>query len=213
MMISDDSGAAQALTSKSRLMAQQDHARWAAADPDLEALKAAQALLATELSNGRTALEGLAKRGSVLAMLSLAKSFQRANPPNLLRAEPWFREAYERGALDAFQGLVMCLSRRGELIATENISTEAVARGDALAMEWLAYLKLRRDMANLPEVASLLKEAAAQGQVRASMQLAHLEIRGRLGLHMIPLGIARAIYTAVRAYVIATRDFDDRLLQ
>jgi TPR repeat protein len=194
-------------------MAQQDYARLAAVDPDLEGLKAAQDLLATDISNGRTALEVLARRGSVLAMLALATSFQRANPPNLLHAEPWFRAAYERGALTAFLGLVTCLYRRGELVAAENISTEGAARGDAVAMGWLAHLKLRRDMANLPEAVALLREAAAQGQVRASMQLAHLEIRGRLGLHLIPLGIARAIYTAFRAYVIGARDLDDRLLR
>jgi TPR repeat protein len=185
----------------------------AAVDPDLEGLKAAQDLLATDISNGRTALETLARRGSVLAMLALAKSFRRASPANLLQAELWFREAYERGALDAFPGLAICHYKRGETTAAEKIYTEGAARGDAVSMEWLAQLKLDKGPQNITEVANLLREAASQGQVRAGMRLAHLEMQGKLGLHMIPVGIARIIYSSFDFLRIGARDLDDRLLQ
>jgi hypothetical protein len=199
--------------SKSREMGEQDQAKWRALEPDFEQFTAAQVSLASDVANGRAALEHLAQSGSVLAKLALAKSFVTTAPTNFLRAEELFREAYDRGALDAFPALARCLLRRGELAAGEKVLAEGVALGDALSMEWLAHFRLAQSPANLTEAATLLRESASQGKVRSSMRLAHLQMRVKLGMHLIPLGIVRAIYTTVAAFRIASRDFDDRLLQ
>ncbi len=197
----------------SKETSQEGQANWETADPNLDALLAANKLLVTDVVGARIELENLAEHGSVLAMLSLATSFLQTRPVNLVQAERWFREARSRGALAAFGGLGRCYYTRGEIIAAKEVFTEGTDRGDAVSMEWLAHFKLAAEPQEFTYAIELLKKSAAKGQVRAKMRLAHLQMQGRLGLLMIPVGVAQFISAMFQAFQIAARDPNSRPLQ
>jgi TPR repeat protein len=170
-------------------------------------------MLATDLPEGRRQLASLAQRNSARAMTSLAINLQRVSPTNWLQAEDLFRQAYEKGVLFAFAGLAMCYQRRGEVTSAEAVFTEGARRGDALCAEWVAYLLMQKQPVEWTTVMELLMEAAAQGQVRAKMQMAHIILRGRLGVHQVPRGAALLVSASIEAVKVASRNPDDRLLQ
>jgi TPR repeat protein len=191
-------------------------------EPNLDELRTAYELLATNGSAGRAKLEELADRGSIASMWYLADAYSsgRFFAKDLEKAKTWYIRAEANGWIPASYNL----GREYYTLKDYNAAFEAFSRGAAknyvpaayrLAMMYWKGLGTRKD---INECRNLLNIAASKGHLFAKRALALLYISGSLGVLKIHYGAWMLTSLAFDLVKISiTREFknpgfDDRTL-
>ena len=191
-------------------------------EPDLDELRTAYALLATNGSVARPKLEALAGRGSILSMWYLADAYAsgRFFAKDLDKAKTWYIRAEANGWIPASYNL----GREYYELNDYNSAFEAFSRGAAknyvpavyrLAMMYKDGLGTTKD---INECRNLLNIAVSKGHLFAKRDLAGLYISGSLGVLQIPYGVWMLISLLIDMVKITitrefkTAGFEDRTL-
>jgi hypothetical protein len=162
-------------------------------EPDLDELRTAYALLATNGSVARSKLETLADRGSILSMWYLADAYSsgRFFAKDLEKAKTWYIRAEANGWIPASYNL----GREYYELNDYNSAFEAFSRGAAknyvpavyrLAMMYHDGLGTTKD---INQCRNLLNIAVSKGHLFAKRDLAGLYIKGSLWVLKIPYGV------------------------
>jgi TPR repeat protein len=166
-------------------------------EPNLEELRTAYALFATDFDLARSKLEELANRGSVASMWYLGDAYSRGEhvAKHFAKAKIWYGRAEASGSIAAS----FRLGRACYALLDYGPAFEAFSRGAAkgylpavyrLGMMYKEGLGTKRD---LNECRRLLEVAVSEGHLFAKRDLAWLCMTGAFGARKIPKGIWMAI--------------------
>lgn len=179
-----------------------------AQEPDSKALHEAYALLSTSPQAGLAALESLADRGSVMALLYLANHWKLKGEENYPFAQKWYRAAYENMSSTALLNLALTYCDQKNFDEAELIWKNGVSKDDAPSMFWLAnlYLSESRYSRNADEARNLLEKANALGQLRAKHHLAVILMKERHNIFSIVRGMFLYLQTIFQVLRVAYRN-------
>jgi hypothetical protein len=185
-----------------------------AREPDVKRLHDAYALLSANRPQGIAELEELANRGSVMSMLYLADAYQRGQGSDPIRAEKWYKSAYEAGSSTALFGLGAFYYRLRNYDAAEKIFADGVSKDDGVSMYWLAsiYTVDSRHHGKSAQIKDLLERSIALGQIHAKHGLGLLFMKGRYGLRNVPRGFYLFFSGIFEAFKVTYRDPSSRRL-
>jgi TPR repeat protein len=191
-----------------------EHNELLAQESNIQRLQEAYALLSTSPSRGVAELEEMAKGGSVLSMLYLANHYHRGAHADLEQAERWYRQAYERNAMNSFSGLGAICFSQARYREAEEIFMNGTLRGDGVSMYWLAEMYRRKFVCRRDkfDVKELLERSMSLGQIRAKNRLAVLLLRGTYGLKNVPRGVGLYFSSIIDGFRVGLRNPDDRRL-
>jgi TPR repeat protein len=185
-----------------------------AREPDLERLRSAHALLSTNIAEGMVELEVLANAGSIMGMLYLAQAYELGQNADHVKAERWYRLAFERGSATALFSLGSIYYKRKDYVAAEKMFAEGASKNDAPSMYWLAsiYLSTQSGPEKSEQARILLEDATKRGQVHAKHGLGLLYLKGRFGMKNIPRGLWLFLTGIIDAVRVTYRDPSSRRL-
>lgn len=167
------------------------------AEADLDALRAAMALRATDSEAAFQALLELAEAGSVVAMVEVGESFfwDRREAGGVEQAEKWLRLADQLGSRRALLSYGTLLLWERDLLGAEAVFSKGAAADWSPAIFRLA--KLRLDHPRGPDARAegfhLLERATAMGHPAAKRRLGREMALGRLGWRNIIRGFRMSL--------------------
>ncbi|CAN5275337.1 hypothetical protein BH11PSE2_BH11PSE2_13170 [soil metagenome] len=169
-----------------------------AADPYLDELAEAQALLKDAPDHAISLIVDLARRGSVWSMLNLAGYYLHGEgtPVSFPDAEYWYRLAHEAGSDRGLLGYAWILHHRGAFDQEAEVYAVGVARdwGPALYRAAKHSLENARTLEERLALKPMLQRAADLGHPSAQLMLSRYMMRGRFGLRCVPAGIIRGYF-------------------
>ena len=185
-----------------------------AREPDLERLRQAHGFLSTNVARALADLETLAREGSVLSMLYLAQTYQLGPKPDPVKAERWYRSAYEKGSSTALFSLGTTYYRQGDYATAEKFFSEGVSKNDIPSMYWLAtiYLVGPARPGHAEQARVLLEKAIQGGHVHAKHGLGLLYLKRRFGTRNMVRGLWLFLTGMIDAFRVTYRDPSSRRL-
>jgi hypothetical protein len=187
-------------------------------EPDVPALKHAYALFKQDKAAAMPVLEGLAQKGSLMAMIYLGGQYSGSVPENcrdIERAIFWYKMAFDRGAVFASYYLGDAYLRANKYVDAMRTLEWGAERKFVLAM-WLLGLVYYQGIAipkNLFKTKSMWEAAAALGHVRSKRSLALLYMRRQFGLQNVLKGMLLFLEALWDAIQIARRNPNSDLLK
>lgn len=143
----------------------------------------------------------LAAQGSVWSMIELGRCFQHGCgvERDIAKADDWYKRAFAGGSQVAMLKCAKAAALRNDYTACEAILEIGVNQDWTPAIFWQAWY--RHEQSESTEtyrtILPMLRKAAERGHPAARMCLASFMLRGKFGLHRVPLGLLLAIRTAV----------------
>lgn len=151
-------------------------------EPELEAVRRAEARLATDSAQAIHELESLAERGSVASMICLAEAYDKGvgGKPDLAKCEEWFRRASDSGSDYARYALGRIYLARKQNAWAYQLIHAAASNGFSPAQIRLGDMyrhgiAVKRDAQRAQE---LYERAAAAGNVYGKLRLSSLYMHG-----------------------------------
>jgi hypothetical protein len=162
-------------------------------DTEQDRIKEAFLVQEADPEAGFLRLLELAEHGSVWSMNRVADSYHRriGSARDPIKAEDWFRRAFEGGSEYAQLRYGKILGQRGDFDKCEEVFAVGVAKDWAPALYWSARYRLRRSdtRETLRQIRPLLERASAKGSVPAHQLLVSATLWGGFGLREIPHGL------------------------
>ena len=163
------------------------------ADADVTRLRQAFEMWRSNPVEAFTGFLVLAEGGSVWSMIQVGVAYEsgRGVPLDRIRAEEWYRKAYEQGSDLGLVRAGYLTFKRGDIAEAKTILSVGVSRGLTPAMRYLAWMELRLSKKEdaRGRARALYEQAIASGDLAARMLFARSMVRGRFGLRAIPAGI------------------------
>ncbi len=191
-------------------------------EPNIEALRSAQELLATDTPNALLALESLAEQGSVCSMWYLADAYSNGEfvTSDLEKARLWYTRAADAGWTPAFY----LLGRTFLQAADEKSAFEAFSQGAAIGYLPSMYrlAKMHEDgcgtVRDIERSRELLQAATIRGHLFAKRDFAILYLKGSFDLtralkglrQLMSLGSDLIKITISRSW--RDQEYEDRIL-
>lgn len=182
----------------------------------VEQIEQAQAVLKRGDAQGILKLEELAAAGHGSAMIALGIAYEMGEFRDDEKAEEWYRAAYSAYGDRRTKGGILYLGyylyRNGRIEEAKQLFAEGAAEGHAICMYLLSLVLLEDESSwatKKSEVRRLLEQASEQSYPLAERALAILLMKGRYGLHEIPLGVIKFIGMLFSTFRIAAADLDD----
>jgi hypothetical protein len=170
-----------------------------AKEPDLDELRIAQALLATEFRRAESMLEDLANKGSIAGLWYLGDTYAsgRYVAKNLEKARTFYLRAETSGWLPASYRLGRIYFTSGDYKSAFESFSKGAAKGYIPAVYRLGmmYKDGLGTQKAISTSVTLLGVAASKGHLFAKRDLAGLYLSGAVGIWNIPRGIA--IFTSL----------------
>lgn len=115
-------------------------------------------------------------------------------------AEDFFRRAIGAGSWMATIHYARMLEEYHHQDECEQVLMDGVDANFTPAFFWLARIRYERckTRKTAREISPMLEHAARKGHPRAQVMLAHLMLRGKLGLGRIPTGLTMAVQAALK---------------
>lgn len=155
-------------------------------------------------------------RGSNLAGVYLGYMYYHGLgvAPDLDKARQFYLEAANRGAAEAQYYVGVIHHRNNEFSEALNWYTKAAEQSYVSAMYWIYSMYIRGEAAtvNKGKAQYYLEEAAKGGHVYAQRKVASQLLRGTQGVRGFLKGILMIVKLVPRAFTIAYRDPDSRLI-
>jgi TPR repeat protein len=187
------------------------------AEPDLERLRRARAMLKGDQTAGLRELADLADRGSLMSMVYLGWAYCRGEgvDKNLELGESWLRRAMVAGSALASFHLGMLYKEKNNLNGAFEAFSFGADHNFAASMYRLGVI-YRRGYGVAPnreKARELWKKAASYGHAFAMRNLAFCMISGECGISMVPRGVMLWLSSILSVIRISAKDPQSYLIR
>ncbi len=182
-------------------------------EPDLERLRAANAVLGSDPRHALTIFQDLEKRGSIMSLVYIGHMFENGLgvKQDLSASERYYRRAYEGGSTSGLFSLGAVYWKSGDYVRAEQMFLRGSERRDPRSLYWLAciYLNKTIDNGRYEKAATLLEQAYSMGHIQSGRRLGRLLMTGRFGLLRKLMGLRLIISAAIAGAKIAVLNPSD----